>query len=262
MEEKELQQLLKGIRGDPKVQKAIERLDAGVGTYKEVNTIALQVGERIADEMAITFDSEALRRYLVAGHGIINMTAELAQTNLNNAAGIGIAPKLTKVPSYKIDTAIASITAVEEDNVASMCMNVVPSLMLEMVDDIERYNGDFQKDAGLKPVIKRIWSGSYPSHDTRHTDNCEQFAGEWDLGSEPSETYWRHEGCRCTVEIFPNEQTAREGIEGTTAALAKYEVDREGVLYSTKEETLEKRLKDAEERRRLDKKYRTYSKRK
>lgn len=256
MEEKELQRLLNGIRGDPKVKRAIERLDAGHGTYKEVNTIALQVGKRIADEMSIAFDAEALKRYLTAGHGIIAMSAETAQTNLNKAAGIGIKPMLTKTPKHKIEQVVATVGAAEPEVIPKMCENMLPSLMLEMVDDITKYNADFQKDSGLHPIIRRTWSGSYPSHDTRHTDNCEELAGEWEYGDEPRETYYRHEGCRCTVEYFPNKYA-----EGQITALAKYEVARDGEL-GAKEETLESRLKDAARRKELDRKYRTYAKRK
>lgn len=250
MEEKELQRLLNGIRGDPKVKKAIERLDAGYGTYKEVNTIAIQTGKRIADEMSISFDEEALRRYLVSGHEIINMAAETAQTNLNTAAKIGIKPKLTKTPNYKIDQAVARIAAAEPEAAATMCSNVVPTLMLEMVDDISKYNMDFQAESGLYPIIRRTWSGSYPSHDTKHTDWCHDLAGEWEYGDEPREVYARHEGCQCTVEYFPNKLA-----KGRIAALSKYEVDRDGALWNTRADTLDKRLKDAARRRELDRKY-------
>lgn len=250
MEEKELQRLLNGIRGDPRVKRAIERLDAGYGTYRDANTVAVQVGKRIADEMSITFDEEALKRYLAAGHEIITMTAETAQTNLNRAAKIGIKPKLTKTPVHKIEQTAAKIAAAEPEVIPAMCENILPSFMLEMVDDITKYNADFQKDSGLHPIIRRTWSGSYPSHDTRHTDNCEQMAGEWEYGDEPRETYYRHEGCRCTVEYFPNKYA-----KGEITALAKYEVARNGEL-GAKEETLERRLADAARRKELDRKYR------
>lgn len=248
MEEKELQQLLKGIRGDPKVIKAVERLNAGYGTYKEVNTIALQVGKRIADEMSITFDAEALARYLSAGHEIVTLSAEVAQMNLNSAAGIAVKPMVTKTPKYKIEQTVAKIAAVEPEVVPTMCENVLPSFMLEMVDDITKYNADFQKDSGMHPIIRRTWSGSYPSHDTRHTDNCEELAGEWEYGDEPRETYFRHEGCRCTVEYFPN-----RNAEGQITALAKYEVARNGEL-GAKEETLAYRERRAAFNKAFDKK--------
>lgn len=246
----ELERLTKAIQSDPKMVKAITRLDQGKGTYREVNQLAVFIGRRIAEEMGIEFSGEALTNYLTAGHGLVAMSSEAAQTNLNNAAKIGLKPKLTKTPNAKIAKVVGTVEAVEPEMVRQTCETVLPTAMLEMVDDIIRYNADFQRDSGLHPIIKRTWSGQYGTHDTRHTDNCEELAGEWEYGDEPRETYWRHEGCRCTVEYFPS-----KGAAGRITALAKYEVARNGELFS-KEETLEKRLKDAARRKVLDRKYR------
>ena len=197
----ELERLTKALRSDPKMVKAIERLDKGTGTYKDVNAMAIFLGRRIAEEMGISFSEEALTNYLAAGHEVIVDKAVTAQENLNKKAGIGLKPKTTKTPNAKIAAAVATVKAAKPEAVASICDTALPSLMLEMVDDIQRYNADFQRDAGLHPIIRRVWSGSYPSHDTKHTDNCETLAGEWKYGEEPRETYMRHEGCRCTIEI-------------------------------------------------------------
>lgn len=249
MNDNELKKLTDALRSDPRVEKAIKRLDEGVGTYKEVNTIAVSIGRRISEEMGIEFSEEALTSYLTAGHGLVVMASETAQTNLNKAAGIGLKPMTTKTPKAKIRKAVETAAAAEPEMVEAVCDQVVPTLMLEMVDDIVRYNADFQADSGLYPIIRRTWSGMYGSHDTRHTDNCEEWAGEWEYGDEPPQTYWRHEGCRCTVEYFPN-----KFAEGQITALAKYEVAETGVL-GAKEETLDKRLKDAARRKELDRKY-------
>lgn len=246
----ELERLTKALQSDPQMIKAVERLDRGIGTYKDVNKMAVFLGRRIAEEMGVSFSEEALTNYLVAGHGLVAMSAEAAQTNLNTAAKIGLKPKVTKTPNAKIAKAVGTVAAAEPETVGVICENVVPTLMLEMVDDIVKYNADFQKDSGLSPIIRRTWSGSYGSHDTRHTDNCEQMAGEWEYGDRPDDVFWRHEGCRCTVEYFPS-----KNAPGQIAALAKYEVARNGELFS-KEETLERRIKNAERRRALDKKYR------
>lgn len=246
----ELERLTKALRSDPKMIKAVRKLDEGLGTYKEVNDVAVFLGRRISEEMGIAFSEEALTDYLTAGHQLVVMSAEAAQTNLNTAAKIRLKPKVTKTPNAKIAKAVATVGTAEPEAVAAVCENVLPTLMLEMVDDIVRYNADFQKDSGLYPIIRRTWSGQYGTHDTRHTDNCEQMAGEWEYGDEPPETYYRHEGCRCTVEYFPN-----RNAEGQITALSKYEVARNGEL-GAKEETLERRIKDAARRKELDRKYR------
>lgn len=246
----ELERLTKALQSDPKMIKAIRRLDKGIGTYRDVNSMAIFIGRRIAEEMGISFSEEALTNYLTAGHQLVAMSAQSAQKNLNRAAGVGLKPKLTKAPNAKIAKAVAKVGGAEPESVALICEQTAPTLMLEMVDDIIKYNADFQKDAGLHPIIRRVWSGSYGSHDTRHTDNCEELAGEWEYGDEPRETYMRHEGCRCTVEYLPSRLE-----KGWTTSLSKYEVARNGDL-GAKEETLERRIKDAARRKELDRKYR------
>jgi len=247
----ELERLTKALQSDPKMVKAISRLDKGNGTYKDVNSMAIFLGRRIAEEMGISFSEESLTNYLAAGHQLVAMSSSVAQANLNRAAGVHLAAKTTTTPNSKISKAVATVAAAEEGSTAAVCEQVVPTLMLEMVDDIVRYNADFQKDAGLYPIIRRTWSGMYGSHDTRHTDNCEDYAGEWEYGDEPPETYWRHEGCRCTVEYFPN-----RFAEGRITALSKYEVARNGEL-GAKEETLAKRIKRAEWEKAYDKRKRS-----
>ena len=250
MNEKELQTLTKALQSDPKMIKAVERLDKGIGTYKEVNEMAVFLGKRISEEMGVEFSAEALTNYLRAGHQLVAMSAQTAQVNLNTAAGNKLKAKVTKTPNYKIGKTVSTVAAADAEAIPLICEKVDPTLMLEMVDDIVKYNADFQKEAGLHPIIRRVWSGSYGSHDTRHTDNCEEMAGEWEYGDEPRETYWRHEGCRCTVEYFPN-----ANAEGEITALSKYEVARNGEL-GAKEETLERRIKNAEWRRNYDRTHR------
>ena len=109
----ELERLTKALQSDPKMIKAIKRLDKGVGTYKDVNSMAIFIGRRIAEEMNIDFSAEALTNYLVAGHGLVAMSAEAAQTNLNSAAKIGLKPKLTKTPNAKIAKAVGTVSADE-----------------------------------------------------------------------------------------------------------------------------------------------------
>ena len=152
----ELERLTKALQSDPKMIKAIKRLDRGVGTYKDVNSMAIFIGRRIAEEMGISFSAEALTNYLEAGHQLVVMSAQSAQTNLNRAAGNNLKPKTTKTPNAKISKAVGAVAVAEPETVGAVCENIVPTLMLEMVDDIVKYNADFQKDAAARSNISRM----------------------------------------------------------------------------------------------------------
>lgn len=238
MNEEELrQQLIKAIEDDPKMWELVLKLDSGAGTYEEVNDIAAFLGDTIAGE---AYSPEALEAYMVAGHDIVSLLSETAQRNLNDAAGIGLNPMKTKPPNARIKKIVEDMAMVAPEQISDELANVIPPEMLSMVDSIVKYNADFQAKAGLQPIIKRTWSGSYPSHDTKHTDWCHDLAGEYRYGSEPSNVYARHKGCRCKVEYFPNGRAM-----GRITALSKGEVDRNSVLWNTRADTLEKRLRKA-----------------
>lgn len=234
--------LAKAFKGsaltDEKLLEILKKLDSGAGTYKEVSKIAQILGDKVARELVGMFTEDAFMSLSEASHDIVEECCESAQTNLNAAAGIGLAAKRNKFPRAKFQAAAARIAAA--DDVDGMLRVVSPTTLLSAVDDTIRYNADFQRDAGMKPIIVRTWSGSYPSHDTKHTDWCHDLAGTYEYGTEPKEVYARHDGCRCTVEYFPNKQA-----QGRITALAKGQVDVNGVLWNTKAETLEKRLRKA-----------------
>lgn len=240
-EEKLRQQLIEAIGSDKQIGEHIARLDAGFGTYEDVNDIAMFIGGRIADELIASYSPEVLEAYLREGHSLITLFAEVAQKNLNDAAGIGLKPMLTKPPDARIKALAKELSAVAPEMLPEELKNAIPPELLSMVDAIVKYNADFQAKAGLHPVIKRTWSGSYPSHDTKHTDWCKDLAGTYDYDSRMDpRVFARHKGCRCKVEYFPD-----GSAEGRITALAKGEVDRNSVLWNTRSDTLEKRLKRA-----------------
>ena len=234
------QQLLEGLSKHKELWEWIKRLDDGIGTYDEVSKIAEIMGDDIAGVLASDYSDELLDAYMVAGHSIITDAGIKAQQNLNDAAHIGIAPKTNKYPRSRVQSLAEEIAQAEPEAVEALVRNGVPTLTMGMVDAMVKYNADFQADSGLKPIIVRTWSGSYPSHDTKHTDWCYELAGKYEYRKEPKNVYARHAGCRCRVEYFPN-ATA----EGRITALAKGEVDRDSVLWNTRADTLEKRLRNA-----------------
>lgn len=245
MEENVLQDILEALEDNPKLWEWIRKLDAGTGTYEEAADIAELLGDEIARQLAMMYTPEQLEAYARAGHDIVAMVSETAQRNLNDAARIGLKPMTTKYPKAKVDALEAELALVEHDKLPDEIKNALPSFVMGFVDDIVKYNVDFQVKAGLKPVIVRTWSGSYPSHDTKHTDWCHDLAGTYDYDSRMDrQVFARHKGCRCKVEYFPN-----KAAKGRITALVKGEIDRDSVLWNTKAETLESRLRKARKKK-------------
>lgn len=238
MEENVLQLIVKALEDSPKLWEWIRKLDDGTGTYSEASEIAELIGDEIAKQLSDVYTPEQLENYIKAGHDLVTMVSEVAQQNLNDAARVGIKPMTTKYPRAKVKTLAEDLALVDNDALPEEIKNEIPSFVLSMVDDIVKYNADFQAKAGLNPVIVRTWSGSYPSHDTKHTDWCRELAGTYEYGKEPNRVFARHKGCRCKVEYFPD-----KGAQGRITALSKGEIDRSGVLWNTRPETLESRIR-------------------
>ena len=236
----EREQLVTLISQNKELWEWIQKLDSGSGTYSEVGSIAELLGDKIAELTGEQYSEEVLVNYLVAGHELVSMAGEVAQKNLNDAAQIGLKPLTRKFPSSKVNNLVEELSRLDDSEVASEIARSVPTLMMGMVDDMVAYNRDFQANAGLRPIIVRTWSGSYPSHDTKHTDWCHDLAGTYVYGTEPKEVYARHKGCRCKVEYYPNARA-----KANITALSKGEVDRNSVLWNTRDDTLAKRLRKA-----------------
>ncbi len=242
MEENEaVNKLIDEIMEDPSFWSGIERLSSKWGTYADAEDLAEIMGDRMAAHVAANLEAFGLNIVDLdarAVHDLLMDICEQAQTNLNAAAGIGLKPLRRKYPQAKVNALIEDLADVSEDALADAIVEWIPSLALEMVDAVQEYNLDFQAKSGLKPVIVRTWSGSYPSHDTKHTDWCRDLAGEYNYGSEPNRVYARHKGCRCKVEYFPSKEA-----KGRITALSKGEIDRAGVLWNTRQDTLEARIR-------------------
>jgi len=233
-------QFLEKIRGRPDLWPLVEKLDNGTGTYADVQEIAELLGNEVSKFFREEFDQEVCDTLLREAHAVITMASETAQANLNNAARIGLKPLVRKFPKKAVEGVIEKLSVLDPEVLARTGEESISTILRQMVDENVKYNADFQADAGMRPLIVRIWSGSRPSHDTKHTDWCEGLAGVYEYGTEPKNVYARHEGCRCTVEYYPNAQA-----RGNITALAKGNVDVYSELWNTKNETLEKRLKKA-----------------
>jgi hypothetical protein len=238
MEENVLQLIVSALDDSPDLWERVRKLDKGSGTYSEASEIAEIVGDEVAKQLAEIYTPEQLDAYVRAAHELVSMVSEVAQQNLNDAARVGIKPLKTKYPKAKVKTLAEELASISEDALPEEVKNALPSFVMGMVDDIVKYNADFQAKAGLKPVIVRTWSGSYPSHDTKHTDWCQELAGTYEYGHEPNRVYARHKGCRCKVEYFPDKRA-----KGRITALSKGEIDRSGVLWNTRSDTLEARIR-------------------
>ena len=238
------------------VESVFKRIRQGRATYADASIFAESVGGSLAEVLTgldlTNVDLNDLA-YNILGNAMAqnislsNLTCESVQSILNEAADVGLNPVVPSMNIEKIrDLQNLVANAESKDALLVMLNEPVITNVMSNVDDWVRKNAEFQGDAGLDPIIVRTWSGSYPSHDTKHTDWCKDLAGTWEYGDEPRDVYRRHNGCRCRVEYFPNKKA-----KGRITALTKGEKDTDRVLYNTGVFTSTKRRAVLEQRRKI-----------
>ena len=228
------------FENDKKIEIVYKKIRQGRATYADALSFSKEIGTILANVFQTVDLNPAniaeLTNYIIENAmtqniALSNLVCESVQSTLNEAAGIGLNPVRPDmgVSSGKIKGIRRLVEEAEDEHAIKVVLKepIITNVM-QNVDDWVKTNADFQAEAGMKPVIVRTWSGAYPSHDTKHTDWCEDLAGTFEYGKEPEDVYKRHEGCRCTVEYFPNKIA-----KGRITALSKGEKDTNRVLWNT-----------------------------
>jgi len=221
---------------DPQIERTYKKIRQGVATFEDASLFSKRLGELILatlgknigeidiDELAI----DVVMNYLDKGTRISQAVCESIQTTMNDIAGTGIKPIKPSMENRKNGIKSALEKTNTNDEADKLLKATVVEFSQSYVDEWIKTNAEFQKDAGMRPIIVRRWDGTEGSHDTRHTDKCKLWQGTWEYGEQPSYVFKRHQGCGCTVEYFPNRTT-----KGQITALAKGEKDTEEVLWNT-----------------------------
>lgn len=221
---------------DPRVEQTYRKVRKGIATFEDASLFSQRLGEmllktlgkNIADVDIDELCIDVVMNYLDKGSRISQAICEAIQTTMNDIAGVGIKPIVPSMDSRKSGLK----TALEKTNTSEEASKLLEGTVIEFsqsfVDEWVKTNAEFQKDAGLDPIIVRKWDGTEGSHDTRHTDKCKEWQGTWRYGEQPSYAFKRHRGCGCTVAYFPS-----IGTKGRITALAKGEKDTDEVLWNT-----------------------------
>lgn len=239
------------------VEGIYKKIRQGIATYEDASVFSEEIGKILTDvfgkidlsnvdlnDLAFNIVGNALNQNI----NLSNLVCESVQSALNESAGIGLNPVIPKADPRRIEGIQNLVYEAKDENALRNILNepIVTNVMAN-VDDWVKTNADFQREAGLHPVIVRIWSGSRPSHDTKHTDWCEGLAGTYEYNSRmDKDVFKRHEGCRCRVEYFPDNKS-----KGRIAALSKGEKDINQSLYNTGKFTSTRRKSILEQRRKI-----------
>ena len=236
---------------DPEIEKIYKMIRNRAADYADAQRFAIVVGDiltkclqgedytgvnlyELADDIMLMLDQNVK---------LIDTVCDTIQSQMNESAGIGIEPIAPKMPPDRAQGIRESVIKANSNEDVYNAATSATNYGQAVVDEWVKTNAEFQIKSGLGATIVRVWSGSYPSHDTRHTDYCRELAGVYKYDSgvpdySRNSRMWsveggknifaRHKGCRCTVSYYPAGTS-----KGTITALAKGEKDVNKQLWNT-----------------------------
>ena len=240
---------------DPEVERIYKMIRNRSADYADAQRFAIALGD-ILTEVLQAEDYTGVNLYELAEDivgmldqnvRLVDQVCDVLQGQMNESAKIGIEPVIPKMPAdRKQGIKDMVINANSNDTIHNAVAQSVTNYGQAYVDEWVKTNAEFQIKSGLGATIVRVWSGSYPSHDTKHTDYCRELAGvyQYESGAQNymrkggnmwsveggKNVFARHKGCRCTVSFYPAGTS-----KGQITALAKGEKDINKQLWNTGE---------------------------
>ena len=238
---------------DPEVERIYKMLRNRSADYADAQQFAIALGDILTGVLK-SEDYTGVNLYELAEDivgmldqniRLVDSVCDVIQGQMNESAGVGLEPITPKMAADR-KQGIKDMVLNAESNEAihNGVASSVANYGQAYVDEWVKTNADFQIKSGLGATIVRVWSGSYPSHDTKHTDYCRELAGvyQYEPGvqeySRKGGNLWsveggrnifaRHKGCRCTVSFYPAGTS-----KGTITSLAKGEKDENKQLWNT-----------------------------
>jgi hypothetical protein len=240
-----------------KIQKLLDIINSGRGTYEEANEYAIEVGEILAKCYADSITEEILpdgkMYYNIAKRTIeptmknnfdlISNVSVSAQEALNQKANIGLAVEYPEINQYKIDSIINKLTSDQFDKVAFILQEPVAHFSQSIVDDTIKANAELHSRSGLHPkIIRKVRGGCCKW--------CMNLAGTYAYPDDvPDDVYRRHDHCRCEVLYDPGEgkqvqnvhtkswenqeEDIQRRIEFSTSKVSKYAEDVTAEYFGT-----------------------------
>lgn len=201
--------------------------------YEAANRYSVRTGELMAQALAdetqtlayLSYDvaRETLTPLMTANHEAVTTIAQTVQTNINQAAGVDLAPALLELDTSRIDgLAVVAAQAETADEALQRIAEPLVNSSQSIVDRSIRDNARINSKAGLSPkIVRRTEAGGIRTAPLRikrgnkvytYTRKyivpcnwCARLAGTYDYAEvrdRGNDVYRRHEGCRCTITYY------------------------------------------------------------
>lgn len=191
------------INSDKQIKAYFEKAAKGKATIRETikanSHIANIIGTTLSDFVTDDKIGKGLMEYvckeiLKEQHLDTFKMLEQIQKAIDENLGIKLTIKKPEFPAERVTIAAHSLedTTVDISVIQRRAKSVPENIINSYADDFVKENAKLRNDAGLKCYITRYTSGHC-------CEWCNNLAGKYEYGSEPSEVYHRHDNCDCVV---------------------------------------------------------------
>lgn len=221
-------------RKNKKIQKLLEIINSGRGTYEEANEYAIEVGEILAKCYADSITEEILpdgkMYYNIAkrlieptmqnNFDLISDVATEVQSTLNRAAAIGLKVAEPEMNFFKTESIINKLTSDQFSKVAFILQEPIVHFSQSIVDDTIKENAELHSKSGLHPKITRKVRGGCCKW-------CMNLAGTYEYPDDvPDDVYRRHDHCRCEVLYDPGEGKQVQNVHTKSWENKKQDIEK------------------------------------
>lgn len=233
----------KAFDESPRLEVIYKHIRMGTATYEDAHNFAIELSNIMVKELwsySHELNGDEMSGYLLeellTKHGrLTDSVCESIQLTLNDTAGLGLNAIVPPVDADRIAGIVTVMNETEEQREMFKAIEEpFKTCALSHIDDWVKANADFQKRAGLNPVIVRKFEGAHydaKSKKMRVCQFCSNLAGTFDYEDAPRDVYVRHLGCKCNVLYYPDKTSM-----GRITSLAKGSTDKDKVLWNTGKE--------------------------
>lgn len=242
---------------DIEIQRILEIIASGKGTYEDANEYAIRLGEILSKaylnkitkdilpdgKMYYNIAKRTIEPTMLKNFELVSDASLKVQSSLNKAAKINLKPIPPQLNQFKVDSIINKVTSNQFEKVAFILQDPIVHFSQEIVDDSIKRNAEFHSQSGLHPKITRKVRGGC-------CEWCMNLAGTYSYPEDlPDDIYRRHDRCRCEVLYDPGEgkqvqnvhtkswenreKDIQRRIEFSTSKVSKYAEDVTAEYFGT-----------------------------
>lgn len=214
---------------DPALRALLKSIDSGKANFRDTAQYSIRYSHQLGNilsenvlDIPPDVRETAAEELLKYGYDDMNTILAEVQKSLDEQAGIHIRPQKSDFPSERVQQFAHSLIdpTVEDSVIKRRARSGSETITKSFHDSFIKKNAQFRNDAGLKCYITREGSNCCKW--------CSEVAGRYELGSQPSDIFRRHDNCDCTIDYDGQKLRGKLNADGSRSKTWEEVPDADG----------------------------------